>query len=61
MTSRNLEIVEYNEAGSLIATYITSASRSQNVEVETLVERVDVVVRVKLFSEKMLARFQQLI
>jgi hypothetical protein len=57
MTSQNLEIAEYNEAGSLVATYITAASRSQNVGVEKLTERVDVVVRVNLFSTKQTGSF----
>jgi hypothetical protein len=62
MTSQNLEIVEYNEAGSLVATYITAASRFQNVGVEKLTERVDVVVGVNfVLYENKLAHFRRLI
>jgi len=59
MISQNLEIAEYNDAGKLVATYITATSRPQNVGVETLVDRVDLVVRTKFFiHENDLAHFQ---
>lgn len=49
MISKNLEIAEYNDAGNLVATYITTASTSQNARAETPVDRVDIVVRTKFF------------
>jgi len=48
MIPQNLEISEYNEAGSLVATYITATPTSQNVGTEKLADGVDVVVCIKL-------------
>jgi len=44
MASENLEITEYNEAGSLVASYVSSISDKKDLTPGDRRERVDIIV-----------------
>jgi hypothetical protein len=46
MAPNHLEIAEYNEAGALVASYISSPTKKKELASGDVVERVDVIVRV---------------
>lgn len=45
MAPENLEIAEYNEAGALVASYVSAPVQNQELAPGDDVERVDVIVR----------------
>jgi len=50
MASETLEIAEYNEAGSLVASYVSSIGDKKDLTPEDRRERVDIIVSVSTIS-----------